>query len=86
MVVAHRRHKKILKQAKGYYGARSRIFRVAAKALLLRLASMHTVTAARASVSFAPQDHPYQRPVPRANGLSFHSRLTSMARKRQISA
>ena len=28
-VVAHRRHKKILKAAKGYYGARSRIFRVA---------------------------------------------------------
>ena len=28
-VVAHRRHKKILKQAKGYYGARSRVFRVA---------------------------------------------------------
>mgnify|MGYP001813638524 FL=1 len=31
-VVAHRRHKKILKQAKGYYGARSRIFRVAKQA------------------------------------------------------
>ena len=28
-VVARRRHKKILKQAKGYYGARSRVFRVA---------------------------------------------------------
>jgi len=32
-VVAHRRHKKILKQAKGYYGARSRIFRVAVQAV-----------------------------------------------------
>ena len=32
-VVAHRRHKKILKQAKGYYGARSRIFRVANQAV-----------------------------------------------------
>ena len=32
-VVAHRRHKKILKQAKGYYGARSRIFRVATQAV-----------------------------------------------------
>ena len=32
-VVAHRRHKKILKQAKGYYGARSRIFRVAKQAV-----------------------------------------------------
>ena len=32
-VVAHRRHKKILKAAKGYYGARSRIFRVAKQAV-----------------------------------------------------
>ena len=32
-VVAHRRHKKNLKQAKGYYGARSRIFRVAKQAV-----------------------------------------------------
>ena len=32
-VVAHRRHKKILKQAKGYYGARIRIFRVAKQAV-----------------------------------------------------
>jgi len=33
-VQAHRRHKKILKQAKGYYGARSRIFRVAKQAVI----------------------------------------------------
>ena len=32
-VVAHRRPKKILKAAKGYYGARSRIFRVAKQAV-----------------------------------------------------
>ncbi len=32
-VVAHRRHKKILRQAKGYYGARSRVFRVANQAV-----------------------------------------------------
>ena len=32
-VVAHRRHKKILKKAKGYYGARSRVFRVAKQAV-----------------------------------------------------
>lgn len=32
-VIAHRRHKKVLKQAKGYYGARSRIFRVAKQAV-----------------------------------------------------
>ena len=28
-VEAGRRHKKVLKQAKGYYGARSRVYRVA---------------------------------------------------------
>lgn len=32
-VEANRRHKKVLKQAKGYYGARSRVFRVAAQAV-----------------------------------------------------
>ena len=32
-VEANRRHKKILKQAKGYYGARSRVFRVAVQAV-----------------------------------------------------
>lgn len=33
-VVAHRRHKKILKAARGYYGARSRVFRVAKQAVI----------------------------------------------------
>ena len=32
-VVARRRHKKVLQQAKGYYGARSRVFRVAKQAV-----------------------------------------------------
>ena len=32
-VIARRRHKKVLKQAKGYYGARSRVFRVAKQAV-----------------------------------------------------
>ena len=32
-VTAHRRHQKVLKQAKGYYGARSRVFRVAKQAV-----------------------------------------------------
>lgn len=32
-VVANKRHKKVLKQAKGYYGARSRVFRVAKQAV-----------------------------------------------------
>ena len=33
-VVARRRHKKVLKQAKGYYGAGSRVFRVAKQAVI----------------------------------------------------
>lgn len=33
-VTARRRHKKILNQAKGYYGARSRVFRVAKQAVI----------------------------------------------------
>ncbi len=32
-VIARRRHKKILKQAKGYYGARRKVFRVARQAV-----------------------------------------------------
>ncbi|PCJ18355.1 MAG: 50S ribosomal protein L20 [Gammaproteobacteria bacterium] len=32
-VQARRRHKKVLKQAKGYYGARSRVYRVAVQAV-----------------------------------------------------
>jgi large subunit ribosomal protein L20 len=32
-VTARARHKKVLKQAKGYYGARSRVFRVAKQAV-----------------------------------------------------
>jgi large subunit ribosomal protein L20 len=32
-VQAHARHKKVLKQAKGYYGARSKVFRVAKQAV-----------------------------------------------------
>ena len=32
-VTAHRRHKKVLKQARGYVGARSRVYRVAKQAV-----------------------------------------------------
>ena len=33
-VQAHRRHKKVLARAKGYYGARSRVYRVAVQAVM----------------------------------------------------
>ena len=32
-VTAHARHRKVVRQAKGYYGARSRVFRVAKQAV-----------------------------------------------------
>ena len=38
---AHRRHKKILKQAKGYYGQKSKVFRAANPAVLRALASAY---------------------------------------------
>ena len=36
-VVARAKHKKIMRQAKGYYGARSRVFRVAKQAVIKAL-------------------------------------------------
>ena len=33
-VQAHKRHKKVLDQAKGYYGARSKVYRVAKQAVI----------------------------------------------------
>jgi len=33
-VTAHARHKKVLNQAKGYYGARSKVYRVAKQAVI----------------------------------------------------
>ncbi len=33
-VTAHARHKKVMKKAKGYYGARSRVYRVAKQAVI----------------------------------------------------
>ena len=36
-VTAHRRHKKILRQAKGYYGNRSKLYRVANQAVMRSL-------------------------------------------------
>jgi len=33
-VTARKKHKKVLKQAKGYYGARSRVYRVAKQAVI----------------------------------------------------
>nr|VUD22472.1 50S ribosomal subunit protein L20 [Salmonella sp. NCTC 7297] len=50
-VIARARHKKILKQAKGYYGARSRAYTALPSRRLSKLVSMLTVTAVNVSVS-----------------------------------
>ena len=41
-VNAHKRHKKILKQAKGYYGAKSKVFRAANPAVMRAMCSAYT--------------------------------------------
>jgi len=60
-VIAHRRHKKVLDRAKGYYGARSRVYRVAFQAVIRRV-STPTVTAVRRSVSSALSGSPVSTP------------------------
>ena len=81
-VVARRRHKKILKQAKGYYGARSRVFRVAKQAVIkagqyayrdrrVRKRQFRALWIARINAGA------------RANGLSY-SRLISGLKKANI--
>jgi len=40
-LAAHRRHRKILKMAKGYYGQKSKVFRAANPAVLRALASAY---------------------------------------------
>src|SRR5690625_4474952 len=81
-VVARRRHKKILKQARGYYGARSRSFRVAKQAVIKagqyayrdrrqRKRQFRSLWIARINAAS------------RANGLSY-SRLIAGLRKAKI--
>ena len=65
-VTAHARHKKVLKLAKGYYGARSRSYKTAKQAVIK--AGQYAYRDRRqtqASVPFAV-DHPDQRSGARA--------------------
>ena len=57
-VVAHRRHKKVLKQAKGYYGARSRVFRVANQAVTNGLKKADIALDRRVLADLAVHDKP----------------------------
>ena len=76
-VTAHRRHKKILKQAKGYYGARSRVFRVAKQAVT-KAVSMLTATVVSASVSSALWITRINAQS-RANGMTYVDSLTVLS-------
>ena len=62
-VEAGRRHKKVLKQAKGYYGARSRVYRVAVQAVTK--AGQYAYRDRRVKKTYLPQtvDCPYQRAI-----------------------
>ncbi|MBD2859189.1 50S ribosomal protein L20 [Spongiibacter sp. KMU-158] len=81
-VTAHRRHKKILKQAKGYYGARSRIYRVAKQAVIK--AGQYAYRDRRAKKrTFRALWITRINAASRANGLSY-SRLIAGLKKADI--
>ncbi len=77
-VTSHRRHKKILRQAKGYYGNRSKIYRVANQAVMrslrytyahrkLRKRDFRKLWIARINAACRMNDMSYSRFI---NGLS----------------
>ena len=77
-VTTHRRHKKILRQAKGYYGNRSKIYRVANQAVMrslqyayahrrLRKRDFRKLWIARINAACRMNDMSYSRLI---NGLS----------------
>jgi large subunit ribosomal protein L20 len=81
-VVARRRHKKILDRAKGYYGARSRVFRVAKQAVIK--AGQYAYRDRRQKKrQFRALWITRINAASRANGLAY-SRLIAGLRKAQI--
>ena len=81
-VIARARHKKVLKQAKGYYGARSRVYRVAFQAVTK--AGQYAYRARRA------KKRPYRQlwiarinAAARQNGLSY-SRFINGLKKTSV--
>ena len=59
-VNAHKRHKKILKQAKGFYGAKSKVFRAANPAVMRALRSAYVGRKLKKR-QYRQVDSPYQR-------------------------
>ena len=81
-VVARRRHKKILKQAKGYYGARSRVFRVAKQAVT-KAAQYAYRDRRQRKRQFRALWFTRINAASRANGLSY-SRLIAGLKKAEV--
>ena len=81
-VIAGRRHKKVLKKAKGYYGARSKVYRVAKQAVIK--AGQYAFRDRRAKKrEFRALWVQRINAVARAHGLSY-SRLISGLKKASI--
>ena len=82
-VTAHRRHKKILKQAKGYYGARSRIYRVAKQAVIIKAGQYAYRDRRVKKRTFRALWITRINAASRANGLTY-SRLIAGLKKAEI--
>ena len=78
-VTSHRRHKKILRQAKGYYGNRSKIYRVANQAVMrsLRYAYAHRKLRKR---DFRKLWIARINAATRANGMSYSRFINGLAK------
>jgi len=81
-VTARRRHKKIMKLAKGYYGARSRVFRIA-KQSVIRAGQYAYRDRRQRKRQFRSLWIARINAASRANGLSY-SRLIAGLRKASI--
>jgi large subunit ribosomal protein L20 len=81
-VIARRRHKKIMKLAKGYYGARSRVFRIA-KQSVIRAGQYAYRDRRQRKRQFRSLWIARINAASRANGLSY-SRLIAGLRKADI--
>lgn len=81
-VIARRRHKKIMKLAKGYYGARSRVFRIA-KQSVIRAGQYAYRDRRQRKRQFRSLWIARINAASRANGLSY-SRLIAGLRKAEI--
>ncbi|MUH71021.1 50S ribosomal protein L20 [Psychrosphaera haliotis] len=70
---------KVLKAAKGYYGARSRVYRVAFQAVQKQV-NMHTVTSSKETCFPSIMDCSYQCSA-RQNGLSYGKFMNGLKRR-----